>query len=171
MGNELTDSSKDRKLREHLLYLLKEGGAHIDFGTFARDFPVELINEKVGELPYTAWQVLEHMRIAQWDILEFSRNPEHVSPQFPKGYWPSPDTVPTSEMWTRTIQAFKSDLREMSQLIDDPATDLFAPIPHGSGQTILREALLLADHNAYHLGGLLVIAKAVGGKRRRQTQK
>src|SRR5438034_10043460 len=100
MGNELTDSSKDRKLREHLLYLLKEGGAHIDFDTFARDFPDELINEKVGELPYTAWQVLEHMRIAQWDILEFSRNPEHVSRQFPKGYCPRRSIVPSYVMCT-----------------------------------------------------------------------
>ena len=99
------------------------------------------------------------MRIAQWDILEFSRNPSHVSPKFPQGYWPAADVLADAEAWNKTVQAFRSDLLQLENLVDDPSIDLFAQIPHGDGQTILREALLVADHNAYHLGALAVMKR------------
>ena len=157
-------TDRDGALREHLFYLLRGGGAHIDFDTFVADFPVELINKKPRHLPYTPWQVLEHMRIAQWDILEFCRNADHVSPEFPKGYWPPANAVPTSKTWRKTIQAFRSDLKKLEKLLGEPSTDLFSPIPHGEGQTILREALLIADHNSYHLGALLVMKRILAEK-------
>ena len=156
---------KDKALREHLLYVLRGGGAHIDFESTVKDFPVDAVNQKVEHLPYTAWAVLEHMRIAQWDILEFSRNAEHVSPKWPEGYWPSETEAADAEAWTRSVEQFRSDLKEMESLVEDPATDLFARIPHGDGQTILREALLVADHNAYHLGVLVTMKRLLEAQR------
>ena len=102
------------------------------------------------------------MRIAQWDILEFSRNAKHVSPPFPDGYWPDEDAPPDAVAWDRCLAAFRADLQAMQDLVADPSTDLFAPIPHGDGQTILREALLVADHNAYHLGQLVMLRRMLG---------
>jgi DinB family protein len=151
----------DDSLRKHVLYLLRGGGAHLSFDDFVSSFPADLCNRKVEGLPYTAWQVLEHMRIAQWDIMEFSRDANHVSPEFPKGYWPRPDEPGTATLWQQTIDAFRKDLEQMEALVEDTATDLHAKISHGDGQTILREALLVADHNAYHLGVLAVIARIV----------
>jgi hypothetical protein len=151
--------NNDQNLREHLLYLLRGGGAHIDFETVVKDFPIALVNQKVEHVPYSAWQVLEHMRLAQWDILEFSRNPEHVSPPWPKGYWPADDAVADEEAWHKSVETFRADLEEMQKLVADSSTDLFSPIAHGDGQTILREALLVADHNAYHLGVLVILKR------------
>lgn len=151
--------SNDQNLREHLLSLLGGGGAHVDFETVVADFPVALVNQRVAHVPYTAWQVLEHMRIAQWDILEFSRNPAHVSPAWPEGYWPAPDAQADEHKWQESVQAFHDDLEAIKQLVSDSATDLFAPIAHGTGQTVLREALLVADHNAYHLGVLSTLKR------------
>jgi hypothetical protein len=99
------------------------------------------------------------MRIAQWDILEFSRNPRHVSPEWPSGYWPPTETPPDQKAWNASVKAFQSDLRAMQKLVTDPSTDLFAKIAHGDGQTILREALLVADHNAYHLGQVVQLRR------------
>ena len=152
-------SDNDQSLREHLLYLLRGGGAHMSFNDFIAEFPAELCAEKVQGLPYTCWQVLEHMRLAQRDILEFSRNPKHVSPEFPKGYWAATEDVGTVEAWKESATKFNSDLKEMEQLVLNNSTDLYARIPHGEGQTVLREALLIADHNAYHLGALVVMAR------------
>ncbi len=153
---------RDQSLREHLLYLLRGGGAHLDFEAAIADLPVELRGAKVAGVPHTPWRLLEHLRIAQWDILEFSRNPRHVSPSFPDGYWPEGDAPPDAGAWDRSVAAFRADLQAMQDLVADPATDLFAPIPHGQGQTVLREALLVADHNAYHLGQLVVLRRALG---------
>jgi hypothetical protein len=146
--------NQDQSLREHLLYVLRGGGAHVDFDAVVADFPVEKANQKIEQLPYTAWAVLEHMRIAQLDILEFSRNADYVSPKWPEGYWPSAASSPDAEAWNKSVEEFRADLKQMEELVADPSTDLFAPIAHGDGQTILREALLIADHNAYHLGVL-----------------
>jgi len=150
---------KEDSVRKHVLYLLRGGGAHMSFEDFAGSFPADLCNRKIDGLPYTAWQVLEHMRLAQSDILEFSRDADHVSPEFPKGYWPEPEEPGTAALWQKTIDEFQSDLKQMEALVEDPSTDLYAKIPHGDGQTILREALLIADHNAYHLGALAVMAR------------
>jgi hypothetical protein len=149
-------------LREHLLYLLRGGGAHLDFEKAIAGLPPELRGKKPAGVPHSPWRLLEHLRIAQWDILEFSRNPRHVSPAFPDGYWPQGDAPPDPGAWDRSLDAFRADLRAMADLVADPATDLFAPIPHGDGQTVLREALLVADHNAYHLGQLVVVRRLLG---------
>ena len=149
----------DKELRDHVLSLLRGGNAHISFDDFVADFPVENCGQKLAGLPYTAWQVLEHMRIAQWDILEFSRDAAHKSPKFPKGYWPDPDEPGNAELWKNTVERFREDLKQMVELVADQSVDLFGKIPHGKGQTILREALLIADHNSYHLGALLVMSR------------
>ena len=149
----------DKELRDHVLSLLRGGNAHISFDDFVADFPVENCGQKLAGLPYTAWQVLEHMRIAQWDILEFSRDAAHKSPKFPKGYWPDSDEPGNAELWKKTVERFREDLKQMVELVADPSVDLFEKIPHGKGQTILREALLIADHNSYHLGALLVMSR------------
>jgi hypothetical protein len=149
-------------LRKHLLYLLRDGGAHLDFDKAIADLPPELRGAKAPGVPHTPWRLLEHMRIAQRDILEFSRDGRHVSPPWPEGYWPAGDAPPDAAAWDRSVDAFRSDLRAMEDLVADPATDLFAPIPHGQGQTILREALLVADHNSYHLGQLVMLRRLLG---------
>jgi hypothetical protein len=152
----------DKSLREHLLYLLQGGGAHLDFNAATADLPVELRGARPSQIPHTPWRLVEHMRIAQWDILEFCRNPKHVSPKFPEGYWLAGDAPPDTKAWERSRASFTADLQAMCDLVANPGTDLFARIPHGEGQTILREALLVADHNAYHLGQLVVVRRALG---------
>ena len=159
----MDQSQTDQALRDHVLYVLRGEGAHITFEDFVADFPVEHCGDRVEGLPYTAWQVLEHIRIAQWDILEFSRDPKHVSPKWPEGYWPPPDETGTPELWQQTIDRCRSDLKQIETLVADPSTDLLARIPHGTGQTILREALLVADHNSYHLGALVVMSRILKG--------
>ena len=154
--------ARDQRLREHLLYLLREGGAHVDFDTAIHGIPAAHRGSKPRGVPHSPWQILEHMRIAQWDILEFSRNPAHVSPEFPAGYWPKTEAPPTARAWSQSVRGFRSDLEAMAALIADPSRDLFARIPHGDGQTLLREALLVADHNAYHLGQLVLARKLLG---------
>jgi len=149
-------------LREQLVYLLKGGGAHVQFMDALEGFPAGKRGTYAQGLPHTGWQLLEHVRIAQWDILEFSRNPKHVSPEFPEGYWPKTPAPRTEEEWTDSVWAFRRDLREMVRLVQNPRTNLCAKIPHGDGQTILREALVLADHNSYHLGQLVDLRRALG---------
>jgi hypothetical protein len=149
-------------LREHLLYLLRGGGAHLDFDRAVAGLPPELRGVRPAGLPHSAWRLLEHLRIAQWDILRFCIDGRHVSPRFPDGYWPEGDAPPDEAAWDRSVAAFRADLRAMQELVADPATDLFAAIPHGDGQTILREALLVGDHNAYHLGQLVVVRRLLG---------
>jgi hypothetical protein len=152
----------NQSLREHVLYLLRGGGAHLSFDDAVADLPPELRGAKPPNVPHSPWRLVEHMRIAQWDILEFVRNPRHVSPNFPDGYWPQSEAPPDPNAWDRTLQAFRDDLKAVGNIVADPATDLFAVIPHGQGQTVLREALLIADHNAYHLGQLVVVRRALG---------
>jgi len=112
--------------------------------------------------PHSAWQLLEHMRIAQSDILEFSRDGKHKSPPWPEGYWPKAETPPSAASWNNSLRSFRADLKAMAKLVGDKRTDLFAKIPHGTGQTILREALLIADHNSYHLGQIILLRRLLG---------
>lgn len=144
-------------LRKHLVNLLNMDGAHIDFDSVVRDFPRERRGWKAPGSPHTAWQLLEHMRLAQWDILEFSRDDKHVSPAFPEGYWPASEGPENDAAWDECVAAFRHDLAEMKELVADEGNDLYARIPHGEGQTLLREALLVADHNSYHLGQLVLV--------------
>ncbi len=153
---------RDNFLREQLLYLLKGGGAHATFDAAIGDWPVQLAGVKVANFPHTAWMLLEHMRLAQWDILEFSRNSKHVSSKWPEGYWPAQEAPLNEKAWTASMAAFKKDLRTMERLVANTKVNLYARIPWGDGQTILREALLVADHNAYHLGQLVMLRKSIG---------
>ncbi|HUI73922.1 MAG TPA: DinB family protein [Candidatus Acidoferrum sp.] len=154
--------SSDRELREHLVYLLKGGGAHVHFEDAVEGFPARKRGVFAKGLPHTGWQLLEHMRLAQWDILEFSRNPKHVSPPFPGGYWPKTPVPPNEAAWEKSVREFKRDLNELIKLVKSPRTDLYARFPWGDGQTILREGLLTADHNAYHLGEMVYLRRALG---------
>jgi DinB superfamily len=146
-------------LRHHLLELLNGGHAHADFDSAVRNVPAALRGERPNGAEHSPWEILEHLRIAQADILEFSRDPAHVSPAWPSGYWPATAAPPDDKAWDKSVRAFRRDLKAMCDLVANPATDLFARIPHGSGQTILREALLVADHNAYHLGELVLVRR------------
>ena len=152
----------DRMLRDHVLYLLRDGGAHLNFDKAVAGLSAKLRGAKPAGVPHTPWRLVEHMRLAQWDILEFCRNPKHVSPDFPDGYWPRGDAPPDAGAWDRSADAFRADLRVMQELVADASSDLFAPIPHGQGQTLLREALLVADHNAYHLGQFVTVRRLLG---------
>jgi hypothetical protein len=149
-------------VRKHVLELLRGKSAHVDFDAAVSKFPVKRAGEKPVGAPYTAWQLLEHMRIAQWDILEFSRDPKHVSPAWPAGYWPRAESPTGTAAWSQSVRAFRADLQAMMKLVADPANDLLARIPHGEGQTLLREALLVADHNSYHLGQFVMLRRLLG---------
>jgi hypothetical protein len=152
----------EKSVREHVLYLLGGGGAHVHLEEAVKDFPEKLRGKKVKGIPHTAWQLLEHIRIAQSDILEFSRDSKHVSPKWPEGYWPETDTPPSRLAWSKSVQEILKDLAAMRALVEAPSTDLFKPLPHGDGQTVLREALLIADHHAYHIGQLVLLRRLLG---------
>jgi DinB superfamily len=154
-------NNPDKAVREHLLFLLKDGGAHAKFEDAVAGFPAKLRGKKVGNFPHTAWMLLEHMRIAQWDILEFTRNPKHVSPDWPSGYWPQ-EVPPNAGAWNQSIKSFQKDLKAMQARVTNPKTDLYTALPWGDGQTVLREALLIADHNAYHVGQLVALRRLLG---------
>lgn len=149
-------------LRQHLVNLLLGGSAHADFETVVKDFPTPLRGKVPKGAKHSPWEVLEHLRIAQWDIVEFSSNSAHQSPDFPRGYWPLKAAPADDSAWDASVRAIRKDLKAMCALVEDPSTDLFAKIPHGDGQTILREALLVADHNAYHLGELVLLRRLLG---------
>ena len=152
-------------VREQVVALLRSGNAHVAFDDALKNFPAKLRGTKPDGAEHTAWQLLEHMRIAQRDILEFSRSAKHVSPEWPGGYWPKTEKPPNSDGWEKSIASFKKDLKAMQKLVEDPKTDLHARIPHGTGPTVFREALLVADHNAYHLGQLVLLRRLLGAWR------
>jgi len=152
----------DKALRKHLRYLLTDGGAHLQFDQAVKGMPFELQGKRPKGSEHSPWQLVEHLRIALWDIVEFSRDPKHVSPEFPSGYWPATQAPPDEKAWSKSAAAFRAHLKAMTRLVGDDSVDLFARIPHGDGQTILREVLLAADHNAYHLGQLVEVRRALG---------
>jgi hypothetical protein len=155
-------ASNDRSVRDHVLFLLKGGGAHATFDDTLKNWPLQFAGIRVAKFPHTAWMLLEHIRIGQWDILEFSRNSTHVSPKWPEEYWPKEAAPPNQQAWEASIDTCRKDLQAMQRLVADPKVDLYAKIPWGDGQTILREALVLADHNSYHLGQLMMLRKSLG---------
>ena len=152
----------DGSLRRHLVELLKGGSAHARFEEAIAGIPAKLRGQKPAGLPHSLWMLLEHMRLAQHDILEFSRSRKHVSPDWPKGYWPRSEGLPSVAAWNTSIKKFRQDLKAMQDLVANPKTDLHARIPWGDGQTFLREALLVADHNAYHLAQLVDVRRLLG---------
>jgi hypothetical protein len=145
-----------------LLDLLSGGGAHAKFEDVVKDMPTKLRGAKPAGMPHSPWMLLEHMRLAQWDILEFSRNSKHVSPAWPEGYWPSSEAPSSKAAWDKSIQQFRKDLKALQDLVANPKTNLYARIPWGDGQTILREVFLVADHNAYHLGQMVDLSRLLG---------
>jgi hypothetical protein len=152
-------ADRDASLREHLLKLLTAEQAHVNFDSAIKNLPVELRGTRPKGADHSPWELLEHLRIAQWDILDFSCNPNYKALEWPAGYWPATAAPPDEKAWNKSVRAFRRDLKAFCALISDPATDVYARIPHGDGQTILREAMLIADHNAYHVGQLVLVKK------------
>src|SRR5688572_13318235 len=151
-------------VREQVIKLLRGGQAHLTLDDVVKDFPASLRGAKPKGAPHSAWQLVEHLRIALSDILEFSRDAKHVSPSWPEGYWPKTEKPPGDAAWKKSIAAIKRDMTAMEKLVENPKTDLYAKIPHGTGQNILREALLVADHNAYHVGQLMLLRRLLEAK-------
>ena len=154
----------DKIIREQLLALLKAGNAHMSFRDAVSGFPLKEINRRLPNASYTVWHLLEHIRIAQWDILEFVRNPHHISPEFPAGYWPREDEMATATQWKKTIREFLIDLKAVEKLVKDPRTDFFNPIPHAKDYNLFLEVLTLADHNAYHVGEFVTLRRVLNMK-------
>jgi hypothetical protein len=159
MPKKMTQADRDASLREHLLKLLTAEQAHLSFETAIKNFPADLRGKRPKGADHSAWELLEHLRIAMNDILDFSINPKYKALDWPAGYWPATATPPDEKAWDKSLRAFRKDLKAFCALISDPETDLFVRIPHGDGQTILREAMLIADHNAYHVGQLVLVKK------------
>ena len=155
-------AGEEKALRQHLVNLMRGGHAHADFDTAIKNLPVALRGKRPKGAEHSPWEILEHLRIAQWDILEFSRDAKHQSPDWPSGYWPATAAPPNDKAWEKSIRVFRKDLNAMCALVEDASTDLFAKITHGDGQTVLREALLVADHNSYHLGELVLVRRLLG---------
>jgi uncharacterized damage-inducible protein DinB len=159
---KLNAAAKDASLREHLFKLLTAEQAHAGFDAAVKNLPANLRGKRPEGAEHSPWQLLEHLRIAQEDILDFSRNPNYKTLEWPRDYWPATAEPPDDKAWDKSVRAFRRDLKTFCALIADEETDLYAPIPHGNGQTILREALLIADHNAYHVGQLVLLRRLLG---------
>ena len=144
-------------MRRELLALLQGGNAHMSFEEAVADFPLDFINKKPPNTPYSFWHFVEHLRITQWDILEFIRNPRHVSPEYPSGYRPAPDRKTDPTGWRKSCDGFAADHEALQQMVRDETLDLLVPIPHARGYSIFREIVLAADHNAYHIGEIAIM--------------
>lgn len=153
---------RDEILREQLVKLITAGNAHASFNDAVRGLAASLRGKMPRGAEHSPWQLLEHLRIAQWDILEFSRTAKHQSPKWPDEYWPASPQPPDAKAWERSVRAFRRDQKALCALVSDPAADLYAKIPHGAGQTLLGEALLAADHNSYHVGQLILARRLLG---------
>ena len=153
---------KPDPVREHTIDLLKSSHAHATFDAAVADFPPAQRGVRPKGLPYSAWELLEHIRIAQWGILEFSRDPKHISPKWPEGYWPKTPSPPSAAAWNKSVKSVRASLQAMEDLVADRKNELFTPFAHGTGQTLLREAFLVADHNAYHVGQLVLLRRLLG---------
>jgi uncharacterized damage-inducible protein DinB len=160
--NTTTDVKNDKVLREHLLDLLLGESAHLNFESVVKEMPPAWRGQRPKGGAHSPWEVLEHMRITQRDILEFIRNPKHVSPEFPSGYWPGKQAPYREEAWEESANAFRADLKEIAEMVADESVDVLAAIPHGDGKTTLREVLLVADHNSYHMGELVSLRRMLG---------
>jgi hypothetical protein len=154
---------RDEVLRQHLIELLDGGKAHLRYDDVVAGWPVEQRGVRPEGLDHSPWEILEHLRICQCDMLNFSRDQDHESPEWPTGYWPTAQQPPTDEAWAESVAAFRSDLAEMKKLVEDGSQDLYQPFAWGDGQTLLREAMVVADHNGYHLGELMTLKKQLAG--------
>ena len=152
---------QDQLLREQLAKLLMQSHAHMSFEEAVADYPMSRINDHFPNGDYGAWDLLEHLRLSQWDILDFIRNPQYQEREWPRDYWPTSDQQATPDDWQRSIQGFQADQQALLAIIQDPQTDLWAPIPQGTGQTIAREIMVVADHNAYHIGEFAIMRQVM----------
>ena len=152
----------NENLRKELIQYFERPHTHALFANAVKNFPEKLMNEKPPNLPYNFWQMLEHIRISQWDMIDFIRNPDYKEMKWPADYWPGDNEKATAKMWNDAVKKFDKDLADLKKIIEDPKTDLFAPIPHGNGQSIFREALQIIDHASYHMGQLIVMRRMVG---------
>lgn len=153
---------QEQQLREQLVKLIKGGQAFTPSDQVLAGISMENAGKEVDGLPYTLWQLMEHLRIALWDILEFSRDPDYESPQWPKGYWPDEKAPADRDALNNCREAIADGLEAMIGLVQDESNDLYAPFPHGKRQNLLREAMLVAEHNAYHLGQIVVLRRLLG---------
>ena len=154
--------NKDKLLREQLTDLVLGHNAHANLNDSLKNFPIDYINKKPENVPYSCWHLLEHIRIAQWDIIEFMLNPDHKSPEWPKGYWPDKNKNATPEDWNKTIEAINHDLDRTKKIIEDESLEILSEIPHAPGYSYFREIVLIADHNAYHAGALVIMRRDLG---------
>src|ERR1700677_1063756 len=154
-----TATNHDTAVRRQLKEILSWHGAHVDWKSALANLPADKRGVRPAGLPHSAWELLDHARITQQDILDFCTNPKYKSLEWPAEYWPASPAPPNDSAWENAIRNFEKDTQAMGKLIENPATDLFAKIPHGTGQTILREAVLLADHSSYHLGQFVLVLR------------
>jgi hypothetical protein len=152
----------DEILRKHLLDLLRGGNAHMPLDAAVADFPLERINDLPPNVPYSPWHLLEHIRITQWDILDFVVNPKYVWRKWPDEYWPAKPARASLAQWNETLAKYHADLKSLDDLVSNPATNLTEEIPHAKGYTILREILVVTDHNAYHIGEFAILRQVMG---------
>jgi hypothetical protein len=152
----------DKTLREDLLSLLTEANAHASFDDAVKDLPANLRGKRPDGLPHSPWELVEHLRIAQWDIIEYALDSKHESPEFPVGYWPKSPEPPDEKAWDKSIAAFHKDMKKLVAVVNDPSTDLLAPIPHAKNESLHNKSLLLADHNAYHIAQLVQTRRLLG---------
>lgn len=152
----------ENALREHVRWSLNGDGAHQDFESVIKDLPAALRGKTPKNALHSPWQLLEHLRIAQWDVLESIRSPKHVSPEFPTGYWPEKPAPPDEKAWNQSVDGFRADFKALMAMVNDPAVNLVTELAHAEGQTILRKLLMLADHNSYHLGQMVVVRRLLG---------
>ncbi len=163
-GMSSRESAEESKLREQLVDLLEGGNAHMGFRDAIRNFPEAFMNSKAQNMPYTFWHLLEHIRIAQWDILEYIRDPEHVSPEWPDEFWPDEDEKADAAKWNQTVTRIVGNLEDLRKIVEDKGANLFSPIPHAPKHSVLREVIIAADHMAYHIGEFVILRRVVIGK-------
>lgn len=159
MKAQKNTSSEFIILVKNLVDLIEKGNAHISLDKALENVPFDVLGERPDNLPYSIWQIIEHIRIAQWDILEFSRDANHVSPEWPEGYWPKETAPQSQDAWQKCVEKIKTERSSFIELIENAGDDLFKPFEHGNGQSLLKEALVLADHNSYHCGEIIVIRR------------
>jgi hypothetical protein len=152
----------DQHVREQLIGLLRGGNAHLPFAEAVADFPEPHINTRPANVPYTFWHLVEHLRITQADILDYLTNDGYQEPEWPAEYWPPREERATKADWDASIAAFNRDLEAIITIVADDRTDLLATVPSNGEHTVLREALIVADHNAYHVGELAILRQVAG---------
>jgi hypothetical protein len=150
-------SNDSNSFRKELISLLTEDHAHAGFDAAVKGFPADLRGARPHDLPHSAYQLVEHLRIAQWDIVEYALNAKHKSPDFPEGYWPQSSEPPDAKAWDKSIAGFRADRKKLVAALEK--VDLLAPIPHANNQSLASKTILLVDHNAYHLGQLILLRR------------